>query len=459
LTPENRTLYALLPSGTAPKTSTETEISQEHPVQKFDLPNGLRLLLKEDHRLPFVEFRAVFKGGVLAETAEKNGVTQLMGKLLLKGTKKRSAEEIASEIEAVGGNIESYGGYNSFGVSAEVMAEDFATGLDLLADVLLNPDFPSAAIERERDVQLAGIRAQKDQLLQSASRAMRRGLFGEIGYGLDALGTETSVPEIQAADLRDFHDRFTRPNNCVIAIFGDVDAAKVQAEVARAFAKWAAKKDAALNSNPNLPGLNAPQRITELRDKKQAVLIVGFRGTTLHAPDRYALELLQEACSDLGSRLFLRIREKMGLAYYVGAQNFVGLAPGYFAFYVGTAPEKVDLVEKEILSEAELLRIEGLTPEELKRAKAKVIGQRKIARQDLGGLALATALDELYGLGYAHSEAEDAFFEAVTLDEIKRAAQKYLQPDALVIAVVRPGEKADSGETASDGTQEITPTA
>src|ERR1700721_572374 len=93
-----------------------------------------------------------------------------------------------------------------------------------------------------------------------------------------------------------------------------------------------------------------------------------------------------QARHGLVSRLFLRIRENLGLAYYVGAQNFLGLAPGYFSFYVGTMPEKVDLVEKELLHEAELLRLEGLTAEELKRVKAKIIGQKKIARQGLGGL-------------------------------------------------------------------------
>jgi len=180
------------------------------------------------------------------------------------------------------------------------------------------------------------------------------------------------------------------------------------------------------------------RRATESHDKKQAVLVLGFPGTTLFDLDRYALELLQEACSDLGSRLFLRIREKLGLAYYVGAQNLVGLAPGYFAFYAGTATDKVDLVEQEFLSEVELLRREGLTPEELNRAKAKVIGQKKIARQDLGQLAMANALDELYGLGYANLDREDALFEAVTLDQIKAIARKYLLPDAFVIATLKP---------------------
>lgn len=439
LSPENCTLYALLPSGTAPKISGEAEVSTAQAIQKFDLSNGLRLLLKEDHRLPFVELRAVFKGGVLAETAQNNGITQLMGKLLLKGTKSRSGEEIAREIEAVGGSIDSYGGNNSFGVNAEVLSGDFSTGLNLLTDVLLNPTFPESALEREREVQLASIRAQKDQLLQSGSRAMRRALFGDTGYGLDALGNEESVERVQVGDVKAFHDKFARPNNCVLAIYGDIHADSVRAAVEKAVTGWKPVGDLenALRPVPSAP-LTSVLRVTETRDKKQAVLLVGFRGTSLQDPDRYPLELLQEACSDLGSRLFIRIRENLGLAYYVGAQNFVGIAPGYFAFYVGTMPEKAELVEKELLLEAELLRLEGLTAEELKRAKAKVIGQRKISRQDLGTLAMSTALDELYGLGYSHSEKEDALYEAVTLEQVKAVAEKYLKANALVIAIVKP---------------------
>jgi zinc protease len=392
--------------------------------------------VKEDHRLPFVEFRAVFQGGVLAETLANNGVTQLTGKMLLKGTARRSAEDIAREIESVGGSIDSYGGNNSFGVNAEVLSADFATGLDLMADVLSHPTFPAPALERERQVQLASIRAQKDHLLQSASLAMRRALFGESGYGLDASGNADSVQRIQAGDLKAFHEQLAVPNNCVLAIYGDVKADEVRTAVEKAFGGW---KAAALPTlDFRLQTLDSIKRISETRDKKQAVLVIGFRGTTVRDADRYPLELLQEACSDLGSRLFLRIREKLGLAYYVGAQNVLGLAPGYFAFYAGTEPEKASQVETALLNEAELLRAEGLTPEELKRAKAKVIGQRKIARQDLGGLAMTNALDELYGLGYAHIDTEDPLYEAVTLDEVKTIARKYLRPDGQVVAVVKP---------------------
>jgi zinc protease len=435
LTAENRTLYALLPTDTSPKISASVEKNTDHPVQKFTLSNGLRLLVKEDHRLPFVEFRAAFKGGVLAETPANNGITLLLGKMLLQGTQKRSAEKIATEIESVGGHIDSYGGNNSFGVNAEVLSDDFATGLDLLSDVLLNPIFPAAPLEREREVQIANISARKDDLLKSASVAMRRTLFGETGYGLDSLGTEESVGKISAADLKSFHRTYTSPNNCVLAIYGDVKANEVKAAVEKAFASWGTNRNSEFRIQNS--ELKESKRIEETRDKKQAVLVIGFRGTTLFDADRYALELIQESCSDLGSRLFLRVREKLGLAYYVGAQNFMGLVPGYFAFYTGTEPSKAAQVETELLKEAELLRNEGLSEEELKRAKAKIIGQKKIARQELGGLAQAQALDELYGLGFNYSDSEDAKFEAVTLEQVKAVAQKYLKPDAFVVSIVK----------------------
>jgi len=437
LTAENRTLYALLPAGTAPKFSATAENNASSEIEKFVLPNGLTLLVKEDHRLPFVEFRALFQGGVLAETTANNGITQLFAKLLLKGTHKRTAESLATEIESVGGSIDSYGGNQSFGVNVEVLSGDFATGMDLLADVLLNPTFPAEALEREREVQIAGIHAIKDELLKSASLAMRRAIFGEATFGLDPLGTVPVVEKISPEDLRDFHRRLATPNNCVMAIYGDVAGAGVRAAVDRYFARWQPSAGRPAFANLDVP-LRECKRVREVRDKKQAVLVIGFQGTTMNSDDRFALELIQESCSDLGSRLFLRIREELGLAYYVGAQNFAGVVPGYFAFYTGTEPAKAEQVEKELLREAELLRTEGLTAEELKRAKAKIIGQKKISRQDLGHLASATTLDELYGLGYGRAELDDAKYEEVTLEEIKRIAQKYLKPDALVVAIVMP---------------------
>ena len=437
LTAENRTLYALLPKGTAPKRIEVQETIQDHPIQKMVLSGGLRLLVKEDHRLPFVEIRTVFKGGVLAESSALNGITLLLARMLLKGTTTRSAEQIAREIESVGGSIDSYSGNNSFGVNVEVLSADFKIGLDLVSDVLLHPALSASDFDFERQMQLANIKALKDQVLYSGSRAMRRAMFGETSYGLDINGSETSVPGIQVGDLQSFHRRLVTPNNCVLAIYGDVRLEEVRAAVETVMGGWPAG-ETVLTHLPGSPRLDGVRRVVEIRDKKQAVMLIGYPGVSLYNPDRFALELVQEACSDLGSRVFLRIREKLGLAYYVGAQNFVGLAPGFFAFYAGTSPETVDLVESELLQEGELLRTEGLTAEELKRAKAKLIGQKKISRQDLGAYAITTALDELYELGYTNIDTEDAKYEAVTLEQIKTVARKYLDPEHLVITAVKP---------------------
>src|SRR5664280_552231 len=122
LTRENTTLYALLPAGAAPRISLEATATREQAIEKLDLSNGLRLLVKQDHRLPFVEFRALFQGGMLTESAENNGVTQLMSKMLLKGTRSRNAEAIAGEIESLGGSIDTYSGNNSFGVNIELLS-------------------------------------------------------------------------------------------------------------------------------------------------------------------------------------------------------------------------------------------------------------------------------------------------------------------------------------------------
>jgi zinc protease len=223
----------------------------------------------------------------------------------------------------------------------------------------------------------------------------------------------------------------------VLAIFGDVDADEVRNAVERTFGDWE-KCPAAMDPLPEIPDQPVSSRVTEFLDKKQAVVVAGYRGTRLQQDDRYALDLLQEACSDLGSRLFLRIREELGLAYYVGAQHFPGLLPGYFAFYAGTAPENAALVEQEILRETSFLAKEGLSDGELNRAKAKWLGERMISRQDLGHLALTTALDELNGLGYQHVDQEDQIVRNLTADQVRAAAARYLTPERQAIAVVQP---------------------
>lgn len=448
LVPSNRTRYALTPRGTRPPMPRVLTRAQQGPVRKVVLPNGLRLLLKEDRRLPFVEFQLVLRGGVLSESVRDNGITHLLARMLLQGAGGLDGEEIATRIESVGGHLDSFSGNHSFGLSAETLRDDWNLALEPLALVLLQPTFPPAHLERERAHQLAAIRAQRDQVLPWAFRLMRQRMFGLRGYGLDVLGLAESVSRLDEAALRRAHRRLVRPDRAVLAVYGDIDADQTLRGVESVFGAW----ETAVEDPPppvEETAVPAEEPLADGGDKKQAVVVVGFPGTTMASDDRLPLNLLQEANSDMGSRLFTRIREELGLAYYVGCQNFAGLEPGYLALYAGTAPSGAPQVVEALREEAARMATEGLEEEELRRAKAKLIGHKKIARQDLGYYATHTALDELYGLGYERLDREDAAYEAVRSEEVLEAARRYLQLEKAVEVLLRPkGEsEADSPRT------------
>ena len=197
-------------------------------IQKLELSNGLRLLVREDARLPLISMTAIFRGGLLAETAATNGITQLMAKVLLKGTTTRTAEQIADTIEAVGGSLGSEAGNNSFNVSLEVTQPDLRTGGELLADILLNATMPEAAVAREKEVLLAALKEEDEHLTSVARNILREALFAGHPYGLRGKGSEAAIPKLTQKDLLAFRDRYLVGKNGVISVFGNVKAEDVR---------------------------------------------------------------------------------------------------------------------------------------------------------------------------------------------------------------------------------------
>jgi zinc protease len=406
-------------------------------IEKFTLANGLRVLVCEDHKLPLVEITAVFRGGLLAETAETNGITALAARTLIKGTATRSAEDINEQIEAVGGQIRADSGNNSFSVSVETMSSDLQLGLELLADVLLNATFPDEEIEREKEDQIAAIKAEDEQITSVARRAMRRAVFGNHPYGLRSNGTEESVAALNRAQLGEFKNRCVTGNNGVLAVFGAVNATEVRRLVGELFSSMPSG-ELLMTKPPVAAPLGAPVEIVENEPKQQAVLMAGFQGADALSPDRTALELIDTASSDMASRFFHRIREELGLAYFVGASQMMGFAPGIFTFYLGTDPAKVDLVRKNFDEEIGSLAENGLTPEELARAKKKLIGTEAIRNQSLEAFAHVVAVDELYGLGAEHHAQRAAEINEVTLEQVREVARKYFREPHRVTVLVTP---------------------
>ena len=445
LVDQNLTVTSLNPKGSLAGKREAAKPVAAGEVQKFELSNGLRLLVREDPRLPLASMSAVFRSGLLAETPQTNGVTRLTARVLLKGTKNRTAEQIADQIEAIGGSISSDAGNNSMSVSVHMMKPDLKIGVDLLADVLLNATFPEKAVAREKEVQKAGIKQEEEQLTTVARNILRQALFTDHPYALRANGSTESVQHLAQKDLIEFRDKYLVARNGVVSVFGNVKAAEVKQLFDRALGKMKPGTLALTDARPSAP-IAKIENVESNKEKAQGVIMVGYRGVDMFDKDRHALELIDEASSDLGSRFFIRIRENMGLAYYVGASQMQGLVPGLFAFYLGTDPQKVEPVKTALLDEIRKLASEGLTEEELNRAKRKFIGQHEIAMQSNDSFGYQCALDELYGLGFDYYKKLEQEVNAVSLDEIKRVASKYFRDQPYVLATVRPPDKSPAAK-------------
>lgn len=437
---ENLTITSLNPKGSMAGKEEAAKPVAAGEVQKMQLSNGLVLLIREDPRLPLVSMAAVFRGGLLAETPENNGVTRLMAKTLLKGTTTRTAEQIADQIEAVGGGIGADAGNNTFSVSVHLTKADMKLGAEILSDVLLNATMPDKAVAREKEVQIAGIKEEEEKLTTVARNIMRETLFTRHPYALRGNGSVETVQKLASKDLLEFRDKFLVAKNGVVSVFGDVKAAEVKQLFEQLLGKMKPGVQALTDAKP-APPLTKTEKVQSLKEKSQGVLMVGYRGVDMFNPDRHALELIDEASSDLGSRFFVKIREEMGLAYYVGSSQMMGLVPGLFAFYLGTDPAKIDRVQKALMDEINKLAAEGLSEVELVRAKKKIVGQQQIANQSNDSFGYQCALDELYGLGFDHYKSLERDVNAVTLADIKRVAAKYFKDQPYVLATVKPPEK------------------
>jgi zinc protease len=437
----NLTVVSLEPKGAlAPKAET-AKPAETAQVKEFELSNGLRVLVREDKRLPLVSMNAVFRGGLLAETPQTNGITRLMAKTLLKGTKTRTAEQIADSIEAVGGFISSDSGNNSFSISMHITKPDLKLGAEILSDVLLNATMPEKAVAREKEVQIAAIKQEDEQMTTVARNILRKALFDHHPYALRGNGSIDSVQHLTQKDLLAFRDRYLVARNGVISVFGDVTETEVKQLFEKLLGTMKPGALALTNASPPVP-MKKSTTVESERQKAQAVIMVGYRGVDVLNKDRHALELIDAASNDMASRFFIRIREQMGLAYYVGASQMEGVVPGLFVFYLGTDPKKVKPVEAALFDEINKLANDGLTGEELARAKKKVIGQQEIANQSNDSFGFQCAIDELYGLGYNHYKSLESDVNAVTLAEIKRVAAKYFRDQPHVLAIVRPPEHA-----------------
>lgn len=439
LQPDNLTTVALVPETQSAETQpTQAAVTNRAGLTSRTLANGAPLVLLPDDKIPLVTLRVVGRGGLLTETPQTNGISQLLARLLDKGTPTRTAEQIAEEIESLGGILSSETGNNSFTLAIEVLRSDLPAALDLFADILLNPTFPETELAHERDRQLAELRLERDQPMALARNALRPALFGNHPYALNPLGTPESVQAITRDQLRAHHRRLLQAENLVFAVAGSFDPDEATRLLDRAFPPRSIPRGrpAYHEQTPDFRGQG--QTVLVPTTKQQAIVQIGFPGISVRSPDRAALEVLDEALSDLASRLFIRIRERQSLAYFVGTGQMIGYDPGVFIFYAGTEATKSDHVVREMLDEIRSLVQHGLTPDELQRARAKLLGKRLLQDQAASTAAYKAALNLLYGLGLHHETELVQHIEALTPEAVHAAAQRHFAQPDFVTVIVQP---------------------
>ena len=406
---------------------------------EIKLPNGARLLLQPDRRLPNLHLRFLMQGGPLFETPGRRGATGLLATLLTKDTRKRSAAAVAERIEEVGGAFFPFSGNNSLGLVAEVLPPDFDRALEILADAVLAPAFKPAAFELERDAQVAALLQDDDDVVQLTRRRGRARFFGNHPLALDAQGDPAGLKALTPADLRDLHRRLCVGPNTVLAVAGDFDPAKLLPKLKAFLQRIPAGKPLAI------PPVPAPESLpaacgawVEKEPREQAVVMQAFAGPTVHSPDFYVGEMADELFSGMASRLFERVREEKGLAYFVRSGRVTGLDAGMFYFFAGTQPGKENEVLAEIDAEVARVKAGEIDAAELGRCQARLKAARRQSLQTNSARAMQAGLNALQGQPINDWKNYDARIDAVTVGELAAFAARYFDAARRMQLVVRP---------------------
>lgn len=432
LTDDRLSLTILDPLEAEAPVRTEKAARVREEIQVHTLPNGLTLALIPDRRVPLVHLQAAVRGGLPSETPETNGLNQLLASTLAKGTLTRSAQEIAVTLESLGASISANTGNNALLIQAAGLAPDIAVIADVFAEVIISPALPADAIGREKASQLASLEEALQDPLHTGFSSLREAIFSGSGYGLDALGSVDSLTALDQQALREHHSRLFNASNITISIAGDFDTAATLALLTELFSTLP-------SGNPWAPpasSLSTGGNLTKHLPKKQAVITVGFPGTTVSGQDRYALAMIQEYASDMAGPLFTRIREELGLAYQVGGTQFLGYDSGLFTFYLATAPDQAELAQRELLAEISKIAGHGIPEDAFDRVRSTVLSGLAIQQQSPSSVARHVVLDLLFGHPADQHRQLPAAYNALTCEQVREVATRIFSLAPTVVAVL-----------------------
>lgn len=417
-------------------------------ITRVELENGIVVLVYENHAAQSVVLSGSLRAGGLYETAERAGLAALTASALMRGTTTRDFNAIHSELEDIGADLGVSGGTYRASFYGKALAEDLATLLDVLSDVLHNPTFPEGQVERLRGEVLTGLQIRQQDTRFRASRAFTEALYPpDHPLYRSTRGTLETVPTLAIEEMRQFHARHYGPDGMIIVIVGAVSAAEAVELVRLRFADWENPNQPVQPLVPEVP-LNATTKraAVALPGKTQSDIVLGLLGPSRLDNDYYAAMLANSILGQFGmmGRIGASVREELGLAYYAYSQLDAGLGRGPWSVVAGVNPANVDLAIARIGDELRRLITEKVSNNDLADNKAYYIGHLPLQLESNEGIAGTILNMELYGLGMDYLVRYAETINELTAEQLLDAAKRYLDPDRLVIGIAGPAMK--SGE-------------
>ncbi len=421
------------------------------PLFKTTLPSGLTVLVET---LPYVRSVALgyyLRSGSAVETEEHGGASHFLEHLVFKGTATRSTAEIAQVIDILGGDVDAFTGKEYTSFYAHVLDEQLPTALELLTELVTAPRFDHDDVEMERGVILEEIKMVEDTPDDLVHEIFVTAFWPDHPLGRPILGTEETIKAIPREKIVEHYEETFQPSNVIFAASGNVRPEDLLPFLEKHFPP---ASRAPFRGEWNAPTPRQHVILREKRELEQVHLCLGSRGFPQQGQERYAAALFNAILGGgMSSRLFQRIREQQGLVYSIASYHNGYLHGGYEAVYAACAPKNLRRVLDLTLAEMRLIKNEGATEEELRASKLHLKGSILLSLESTTSRMSGIARQEYYfGRQYTPDEII-AHIDAVTLDDIRAAAQRIVDPESLSLTLL--GNLKDPGITAEELRQAV----
>lgn len=397
------------------------------------LDNEMRVIFKPTKANTILGIVCLIDIGSSYEPMEKIGITNFTQTLLLKGTEKRSAEDIALELESIGASMGTSTHEDYAELTAVATVQDAEKIIEIMSDVLFHASFPPEEVEKERKNILAGIRLSEDNKFYYTYKHFRRLLYGETHpYGHPVEGEPETVKRISRADILKHYRRYYHPSNMILSVVGNIEEENLVSLLRRYLPGKATKRVPKVTADKSLRRKSAIE--VKTKEIEQGFIILGYNTCDVRSPDYVPLKVASTILGEgMSSRLFVNLRDKLGLAYNVGCGMPSRRLRSHLFAWIGTKPESIQQAKEQLLAEFERLKTEKVSDEELTRAKKYIIGRFLLDHQTNLRQAWYLGWYEMLRLGYHFDEKYPELVEKVTAEDIMRVARRYFNHPAIEI--------------------------